>query len=286
MHATLINDFKNYLIQLGYGKGTIVSMPSHVKDFLQYHRTATIKELTITHINNYYEYLQSRPHKRTQEPLSEIFVYQNIYGLKVFFNWLETTEQIEYNPMSVIKFKQPQSNPRQPLSQSEINELFAAATTLQEIAILHIFYSCGLRKSEGEALNIGDIHFNKRLVYVREGKFKKRRVVPITIKVATALEKYYNQYRNHQNDNKSDAFFINKNGDRMSGCSYNKILKKILERTQINKPITLHHLRHSIATHLLENKLNVENVQIFLGHSTLEATQIYAKVYKHQLNKL
>lgn len=90
-----------------------------------------------------------------------------------------------------MKFKRPKQNVKEPLAIEEIQQLLTAATTLKQQAILHLFYSCGLRRSEGEALNINDIHFKQQLLYVREGKGAKRRVVPMTEKVAKELEDYY-----------------------------------------------------------------------------------------------
>ena len=114
-----------------------------------------------------------------------------MYALKTFFSWLEITEQIDYNPISGMKFKRAKQNVREPLTTEEIRQLFEATTTLKETALLHIFYSCGLRRSEGEALNIQDIHFKLQLLFVREGKGAKRRVVPITERVSKELEDYY-----------------------------------------------------------------------------------------------
>ena len=118
-----------------------------------------------------------------------------VFAMKVFFSWLEQTEQIKENPISSLKFKKPNYNPREPLSQVEINQLFKATTTAKETAILHLFYSCGLRRTEAENLNTSDIHFSKKLLYVREGKGAKRRVIPINEKVKRELENYYNNER-------------------------------------------------------------------------------------------
>jgi integrase/recombinase XerD len=188
-----------------------------------------------------------------------------------------------------MKFKRPKQNLREPLSQEAIAQLFATATTQKETAILHIFYSCGLRRSEGEALNINDVHFKQSLIYVREGKGAKRRVVPVTAKVAQDLEAYYLQERTHakvRTGMDENAFFLNRTGTRMSGDSLNKSLHQLLEKADLPKEITLHHLRHSIATHLLQSGMSMEYVRDFLGHSFLESTQIYAKATAEQLKLL
>jgi site-specific recombinase XerD len=282
-----IKDFRNYLVQLGYSKSSCYMLPECVKDFLRQVAEPIIENITTYHIEQFYEWLQTRPHKRKEGGLSEQYINHHIYALKVFFNWLEQTGQIQYNPISVMKFKSPKGNPREPLSQQEIKLLFEVTESLKENAILHLFYSCGLRRSEGEALNIQDIHFKKQILYVREGKGAKRRAVPMTERVTKELESYYlNERTTLSKVKNTEAFILNRVGLRMRGSGYNKLLKVLLQRTELNNEITLHHLRHSIATHLLASGLEIEKVRDFLGHGFLETTQIYAKVYPNQLKKL
>jgi integrase/recombinase XerD len=150
-----------------------------------------------------------------------------------------------------------------------------------------LFYSCGLRRSEAEALNLRDIHFKSCLLYVREGKGAKRRSVPLTKKVSDDLLYFFSIERK---DIKTDtqAFIVNRLGRRMSGSGYNIIFKELLAKSKISdlKPETsLHHLRHSIATHLLESGLSIEYVRDFLGHRHLESTQVYTKYFSFQLKK-
>jgi integrase/recombinase XerD len=124
---------------------------------------------------------------------------------------------------------------------------------------------------------------------VREGKGAKRRVVPITEKVSAALEEYYLQERCSSTTKKvvdENAFILNNVGNRMRGDGFIKLLKQITEKAALQKEITLHHLRHSIATHLLQSGMSMEYVRDFLGHSFLETTQIYAKPTAEQLKLL
>lgn len=279
----ILEQFTKYIQQIGYSKGSQYQIPNCIKEFLRQVAEPNIKKINQQHILDFYEYLQTRPLKRRTGALSEAMINHYVFSLKTFFSWLEQTEQIKYNPISNIKFKRPQGNPREPLSQKEINQLFENTTTAKETAILHLFYSCGLRRTEAENLNTSDIHFSKNLLYVREGKGAKRRVIPMNDKVKKELESYYNNERTKINE---EAFILNRTNERMRGDSYNRALKEIIKRSEIEKEITLHHLRHSIATHLLENGLSIEFVRDFLGHSHLEATQIYAKVKAKQLKNL
>jgi len=289
----ILQEFTQYIQQIGYSKSSQYQIPKAIKEFLRYAAEPNIKKIKQNDILNFYNYLQNRPHKRKETVLSETFVNQHMYALKVFFNWLEQTQQIKTNPISNLKFKRPKANPREPLSQKEVTQLFESAITAKETAILHLFYSCGLRRTEAENLNTSDIHFTQNLLYVREGKGAKRRAIPITETVKRDLESYLLDTRTQIQETRQGAdkepFMTNIRGKRMKGDSYNDALKKLVAKSQIsslNTQISLHHLRHSIATHLLENGLSIEFVRDFLGHSHLEATQIYAKVFKHQLKNL
>ena len=283
----LTKEFKNYLMELGYSKSSQSMLPKLTEDFLGYHNTVHPETITSSHIHEFYNYLQSRPHKRKTGALSEQYINHHVYALRVFFNWLETTGQLRTNPMSVLRFKRPKSNHREPFTQAEITQLFNVVQTAQENVILHLFYSCGLRRSEAETLQIRDVHFKQQLLYVREGKGAKRRVVPMPESVAKALEKYYLSERiNQKNTIDTQAFVLNRIGSKMRGDGYNRVLKNLMARTELLKEASLHHLRHSIATHLLERGLSIEKVRDFLGHRHLETTQLYAKVAPIQVQNL
>ena len=290
---SIIQSFKNYLYQVGYGESTQNMLPALVKEFLQHQSITDISYIEQQKVKSFLAYLQTRPLKKRSGALSEMMISHYVYALKMFFSWCEVTEQIDYNPISGMKFKRPKQNIREPLTKEEVQELFTATTNLKQQTILHIFYSCGLRRSEGEALNINDVHFKQQLLYVREGKGAKRRVIPITAKVTAALEEYYLQERCSTIIKKvkdTKAFLLNTRGTRMSGEALNKLFKQIVEKSGITPSgdggITLHHLRHSIATHLLQSGMSMEYVRDFLGHSFLESTQIYAKPKAEQLKLL
>lgn len=141
-------------------------------------------------------------------------------------------------------------------------------------------YGCGLRRSEAQDLNIKDVNFEQKLLFVRKGKGKKRRVIPLTEKITTDLHEYYKQNQWYRNENQ-ESFLINIQGNRITGTTIYENFKKLLQKTKINtsdKNICLHSLRHSIATHLLENEMSIEMVRNFLGHQNLKTTQIYTRV--------
>ncbi len=213
-----------------------------------------------------------------------MMVYHHMYALRVFFNWLEQLQAIAENPMSSLQFSQPRHDTRIILTQGEIKVLYEACSTLKDRSILHLFYGCGLRKSEGEKLNLNDVQFRNKVLYVREGKGSKSRAIPMSERIGEELKAYLYQERKAKYG--EQAFIINKRETRMRGDGFSKVLKELQERTTISKSISLHSLRHSIATHLLEQGVCLEHVRDFLGHRHLESTQIYKHVSKAQLEAL
>ena len=291
--TSITQQFKAFLYQVGYSESTINMLPACVSEFIEHQQITDIAQVEQQKVKQFYEYLQIRPLKKRSGALSEMMISHYVYALKTFFSWLEITEQTDYNPISGMKFKRPKQHVREPLTTDEIKLLFETASTLKQRVLLHIFYSCGLRRSEGEALNIQDIHFKLQLLFVREGKGAKRRVVPVTERVSQELEDYCLNERcasTAKSVKDMEAFILNKRGYRMKGDGYNKMLKELIKKTHnaelINHNCTLHHLRHSIATHLLQSGMSMEYVRDFLGHTFLETTQIYAKPHAEQLKLL
>ncbi|CAA0251820.1 tyrosine-type recombinase/integrase [Tenacibaculum maritimum] len=276
----IITQYKIHLERLGYSKTSISMLPACTREFLEFTQKK-VNQIASKDITAYHEYLQERPNKRRTGGLSESYINHHIYALKLFFGWQEEQGNIIENPISSLVFKKPTSKSREILSTEEIKELYNACETLKEKATLSVFYGCGLRRTEGEKLNLKDIHFRSGILYVREGKGSKRRAVPMSEKVTQDLKSYALKERFAKQNEM--AFICNRIGTRTSGNSYNNILKKLLEKAGIEKEITLHCLRHSIATHLLESGLSVEYVRDFLGHKHLESTQIYTRVKNKQL---
>jgi len=264
--------FKEYLQRLGYSKTSLLMLPSCLADFLNYTANPS-KRITSEDVLQYYKYLQERPNKTREGGLSESYINHHMYALKLFFAWQIETKELTINPISSIEFTSPRSKQRDVLTQKEVNTLYEATIDYKEKATLSIFYGCGLRRSEGEQLDLRDVHFNKNLLYVRKGKNSKRRAVPLAPKVKRDLQNYV--YNERLATAQTTALITNTIGTRSRGDSFNKALKTILSRTMITKEISLHNLRHSIATHLLESGMSVEYVRDFLGHKHLESTQIY-----------
>ncbi len=181
------------------------------------------------------------------------------------------------------------------LTQAEIKILFETAKTQHQSerrslinsrdqAILTIFYSCGLRRSEGQRLDITDLNFDRQVLKVRKGKGNKGRLVPFNKTSSQYLQDYlYDTRLQLVQNNKEQAFFIGLDGNRMQGQSLARRVELLGKHSQIDKKVHLHLLRHSVATHLLQNGMSLENIARFLGHSSLESTQQYTHIAGNEL---
>lgn len=276
----ITHQFKIHLTRLGYQQGSVRMLPSCVAEFLSF-SGKQVCEVSKSDVESYYKYLQERPNKRREGGLSGRSIAHHIYSLKTFFSWLEVSNQLQSNPMSGLQFDRVEHKQRQILTIAEVKQLYAVTESLRERAILSIFYGCGLRRSEGVQLNLRDVHFRSNLLYVRSGKNGKRRAVPMSEKVKSDLWNYVLNERFSQAQ--ETAFICGIRGKRLLGNGLISALKKIVKRSELAKEVTLHSLRHSIATHLLESGLSLEYVREFLGHKHLETTQIYTRVSKEQL---
>jgi integrase/recombinase XerD len=272
----VVKTFIGHLQNLGYSHGTILVAQRSVTEYLE--QNPEYKAATKTTITNHYQYLKQRPNKTRPGSLSDSVVSMHMYSIRLFYDFLEQTGIIE-NPTTLIRFPKAKYKERIILTREEIRQLYSTADTMKEKAFLALFYGCGLRRSEAERLNVHDIDMESGLLYVREGKGKKRRAVPMSEKVKADLGSYINLERKCEIKlHREASLMINGRGTRMTKSTYYKFFGRLLVKSGINKPVSIHNLRHTIATHLLESGLEIEQVRSFLGHAELETTQIYTRV--------
>lgn len=285
-----------WLDTLGYSSGVVNDYNARIRDFLKWLETHTeavsrIDRLKQKHINQYFEYLQSRPNKRRKGHLLSVSHLNH--------NFIAVDKLLEFLNGQGMKNTPIPTNYRLPvdkderirkievLTQNEIKELYNAIeytyTTVNFIQreqnhyqlklIFALAYGCGLRLSECLKIRFQDIDFERKTVFVEKGKNYKDRIIPMSAGVYKELQNYVYNFRNKQKVPHNHLFLrANKN-------NLNKMLKhlqNVCENEEIKqKRLSMHVLRHSIATHLLQNGMNIENISQFLGHSSLESTQIY-----------
>lgn len=304
----LVKSYREYLQVLGYAGVTVQSWPIHVREFLHYMETRNIQSITAIesrHINDFICYIKQRANRRTKgTALSSSSINKIINAVNVFIKFLNSTGRFMVE--STAERAVDEIGERLILSVPQIRQLYEAtflphrengvAMGQRDRAIIAIFYGCGLRRSEGKQLNMTDIDVQKRLLFVRKGKGNKQRYVPIAAKHLTDIKDYLREGREwflyhhadsyhhaahgkaYQQKDAADriAFFLSQTGNRMNEFYHR--LAQMKQRAQIDQHVTLHGLRHSIATHLLQSGMDIEEIAKFLGHSSLASTQIYTHI--------
>jgi integrase/recombinase XerD len=286
------NEYAVWLTTLGFSGATVLDYKDRVRDFFEWLETKNINAINIIsqkNITDYFDFLQTRPNKRRKGALSISHLNHNFLAVDKLLEFLHqmnfTTAPIPTN-YRIKPDKQQRINNIQPFTKEEIktlqaniNNTYSTFTFKQKEAkqeqlklMFALYYGCGLRRNEGYKLTVNDIDFDKKTLFVKQGKNYKDRIIPMNTSVCKALEHYIYNYRNLLKL-KHKRLFISTTGTLNNSLQH---LHKITECEAIqSKKITLHILRHSIATHLLQAGMSIESIALFLGHSSLESTQIY-----------
>jgi len=221
------------------------------------------EDISEEEINEYLAALASNP----KTPSRSTFKHA-IYGLRYYFRLIGQNKRAILLPLLKEEFKLPVI-----LNRSELRELFKAPTLLKHRIVLTLIYSAGLRSQEAINLKISDIDFERKTIYIRQSKYKKDRMVPLSDYIAKGLRKYFSV------ENPYTWIFNGKEADgRYSVKGLSWVMRQALKKTGITKDVSLHSLRHSYATHLLEEGVNILTIKELLGHANIDTTMIYLHV--------
>ncbi len=281
--------FSEWLRILSFEPTSQRDMPKMLAEFLDYlelqncNHPHQVKE---AHLKNYLKHLHERPCKTKTGTISLNYIRKHLQVIKKFSRYLTEAGQESFTVRLSIKGKG--SNIKSILTSQEITRLYDAikddALGMRDKAMLALYYGCGLRRSEGVNINIRDILIEKDLVYVRKGKGHKERYVPLAGTGKADLTHYIQYGRPYlASVKKDDALLLNINGKRLSGATAYERLQKLRTEARLSKATGLHTLRHSIASHLLHSGMKLEQIGRFLGHSSLESTQIYTHLKHDQV---
>lgn len=191
-----------------------------------------------------------------------------IYGLRYYYRHIGDTKR-------AIRLPKLQGDTRLPviLNRSELKELFNAPKLLKHRIVLALIYSAGLRGREVINLRINDVDFERKTIHIRQSKYKKDRIIPLSDFIASGLKKYLSVEHPYQ-----WLFNGKDSGSQYSVQGLSWVIHEALKKTNIKKEINLHSLRHSYATHLLEEGVNIVTVKELLGHAQITTTIIYLHV--------
>jgi integrase/recombinase XerD len=209
--------------------------------------------------------------------LSSSYQNQVVNAIKLFFKIIEG-QQI--NVELIHRPKREKTLPNV-LSKEEVKLILNAHSNIKHKTMLSLIYSCGLRRNELLQLKFSDIDSKRNIVTIKQGKGKKDRIVPLSPKILDLLREYYKLFKP-----KEWLFEGQNNHEPYDARSLSNVLKQALLKTGIKKPVSLHWLRHSYATHLLESGTDLRYIQELLGHNSSKTTEIYTHVSTKNIQQI
>ncbi len=276
----ILGYFLDYLsVERGLAQNTIISYRYDLIKYINFFKKNKVQFFNQTNkglINNYFVYLR-------KEGLEINSISRNLVAIKMFYRFMLAEGFINEDVSSLIEFPRVSKKLPYALSLREINILlddsnFKEYLGQRDQAILELFYATGIRVSELINLKIDDINMENQMVKCL-GKGSKERIIPFGSKAHQSLSLYLKEVRLRlAKDPKENALFLNNRGERLSRQGIFFLVKKYARKAGIEKKVTPHTLRHTLATHLLENGADLRSVQEMLGHSDISTTQIYTHV--------
>lgn len=266
-----LEKFKHYLLSKRYSQNTIKTYTEALKSFLIFNNQKPITQITnddvILYNNNYI----------LKHKLSSSYQNQIVNAIKLYF------KIIQERSLDIEKVHRPKREKVLPnvLSKEEVKAILEAHANLKHKTMLSLIYSCGLRCGELLALKPVHIDSQRNIVLLKNSKGKKDRIAPLSPKILEMLREYYKIYKP-----KTYLFEGQQEGNPYDSRSLQQVLKQALKKVGNKKPVTLHWLRHSFATHLLESGTDLRYIQELLGHNSSKTTEIYTHVSTKSIQQI
>lgn len=266
-----IETFKRWLQSKRYSENTINTYVEALKVFLDFNDGKGLNEIS----NN--DFILFNTEYILKRKLSSSYQNQVVNAIKLFFSIVKDKK------LELEKLHRPRRDHKLPnvLSKEEVKDILACSVNIKHKAMLSLLYSAGLRCGELLNLKPNDIDSKRMLIIIREAKGKKDRVVTLSDKVLQLLKEYYKIFRP-----KVWLFEGQRPTEQYSERSLQLVLKQAIKRAKINKPVSLHWLRHSYATHLLESGTDLRYIQELLGHKSSRTTEIYTHVSTRNIQNI
>ncbi len=284
---------EEYLTRLGYSKETIKSYIKNLKYFFNWVCSADIyytkdtnninnKERTVKVINQ--ELLNRYIEELHKKAITSKTIQTKYNVIRHYDKYLQKTknQKVITKPFELQDIDLPKTTAI--LTIKEVKKLYEATEEtiigLRDRALLSLYYGCGLRNKEGTNISIEDIDYKREIIEIKPSKNYQNRFIPLSNKVKEDLYRYQTQSRPYIETKKTNILLLNNQGRQVTSETTRRIFNKLVDKAQINKPITLHMLRHSLGTHLLSQGMQLEQISQLLGHKSLDTTQIYAQIIK------
>ena len=231
--------------------------------------------------------------QKNGKPLTFGSQHVRLVSLRMWFRWLARKRYILHNPASELELPRREHHlPKTILTVSEIEQVLAQPDVneplgLRDRALMEVFYSTGMRRMELANLKLYDLHMERGIVTIRQGKGKKDRVIPIGERAAAWVEKYLHEARPRIVMEPDDyTVFLSNMGERLDLDYLSDLVHEYVKSSQIGKRGACHMFRHTMATLMFENGADIRYIQQMLGHASLETTQIYTQVSIRQLKQI
>ena len=279
-----INAFLLHLQNKNFSPYTVKSYRADLQEFLLFFKRRNLQDLRHFTSANIRSFLVA---EQTEHNPARNTILRKIASLRSFAVYLLAQGKLERNPFKLLPSPKREKILPKFLSVPETERLLETAAhskhfAARDKALFELMYSSGLRRSEVTGLRIKDVDFFNGLVKVF-GKGSKERLVPVTDAALDAIKTYLSCRKNPQ---PGDALFLNKNGKPLSGDGLAYIFKNTAIASHLARKVTPHSLRHSFATHLLNNGCDLRSLQEMLGHKSLAATQVYTHVSLEKLKSV
>lgn len=294
----LLKGYKEYLQILGYSDKTVKNWPVYVREFfhwLENKRIPHITQITAMQQLDFMGYINKRYNNRNGGALSSSSINSIVCAIHAMIRYVNSMGR--YSIDLILERAARDEAEKHILSIAQIKILYDATFTGQfynpvaygqrDRAMIALYYGCGLRRAEGIGLNINDINLTRRLVFIKKGKGGKQRYVPIAAKHVEDISDYIQEGRqwileqSNNTEKEEAAFLLNRYGRRLQAPDTR--LNYLLQAAGLPEIVSLHSLRHSIATHLLQSGMNIEDISKFLGHGSLVSTQVYTHIVNEEL---
>ncbi len=283
-----------WMLVAGYSADTVRARRIAIRRFIGWCHERGVgdpREVTKPMIERYQRHLYYY-RKADGAPLTASSQHQCLTPLKTFFKWLARENHTLYNPASELQLpKVPKHLPRTILSVADVEAILREAEPtgvqgLRDRAMLETLYSTGLRRMELPNLKLYDVDLSRKIVFVREGKGSRDRVVPIGERACLWINKYLLESRPELVAGDCDALFVTDYGEGITAEYLAAKVRRYMEFAGIDKPGATHLFRHACATHMLENGADIRFIQAMLGHANLQTTEIYTHVSIDKLQEI